>query len=496
MSANSHENKKQSDHGRQCASHDFKEYIPVLFVLFAGIILVSILLAWWRRSSDVPGIERRLALPSEAANFIADTSTTEEPVRIGERFKKFNGIPATQAGSWPRFRGVNYDNVSTESIKLAENWPERGPAVVWSAELGEGYAGPVILNGCTYILDYDNKEDADSLRCFSMEDGKEIWRRWYHVHIKRNHGMSRTVPAVTEHHIVSIGPRCHVMCCDARSGDLKWGIDLEKDWGTVVPMWYAGQCALIDDDQVVIGVGGKALLMGVECETGRVLWQTPNPKKWQMSHSSVIPMTIGGQKIYVYCAIGGMVGVSAEKETRGRIVWETEEWNHQVVAPSPVYLGDGKIFITSGYGVGSAMFKVSEEAGNYAVKQLYKLDKNIFACEQHTPVFYKGYLYTVLPADAGSAKRQAVCMNPDGKVVWSSGPADKFGLGPFMIADNKMLILEDNGLLTMIKATEQGYFKLAQAKVLEGKESWAPMALADGRLLVRDYGRMKCLDLR
>ncbi|MEI7437927.1 MAG: polyvinylalcohol dehydrogenase, partial [bacterium] len=67
---------------------------------------------------------------------------------------------------------------------------------------------------------------------------------------------------------------------------------------------------------------------------------------------------------------------------------------------------------------------------------------------------------------------------------------------PYIVADDKLLILEDNGMLTMIRPDQQGYRKLAQSKVLQGKEAWAPMAMADGRLLVRDYGTMKCLDLR
>lgn len=87
-------------------------------------------------------------------------------------------------------------------------------------------------------------------------------------------------------------------------------------------------------------------------------------------------------------------------------------------------------------------------------------------------------------------------MDPAGRIMWNSGSGERFGLGPFMIADGKMLILDDNGLLTMIRATESGYVKIARAKVLEGNEAWAPMALVNGLLLVRDYGEMRCLDLR
>ena len=43
--------------------------------------------------------------------------------------------------------------------------------------------------------------------------------------------------------------------------------------------------------------------------------------------------------------------------------------------------------------------------------------------------------------------------------------------------------------------TSTGYRQLAEAQVLDAHDSWAPMALADGRLIVRDYTRMVCLDV-
>ena len=42
------------------------------------------------------------------------------------------------------------------------------------------------------------RSESDVLRCLSLADGREIWRRWYRTGAKRNHGVSRTVPAVTE----------------------------------------------------------------------------------------------------------------------------------------------------------------------------------------------------------------------------------------------------------------------------------------------------------
>jgi hypothetical protein len=48
----------------------------------------------------------------------------------------------------------------------------------------------------------------------------------------------------------------------------------------------------------------------------------------------------------------------------------------------------------------------------------------------------------------------------------------------------------------MAAANPAGFKLLAKAKVLEGHETWAPLAVAGGRLIVRDLQRMVCLDVR
>ena len=110
-------------------------------------------------------------------------------------------------------------------------------------------------------MDYDRDKKQDALRCLSLADGREIWRYAYPVSVKRNHGMSRTVPAVTDKLVVAMGPKCHVVCLDPATGELRWGLDLVRQYGTTVPPWYAGQCPLIDNGAVILAPGGKAALL-------------------------------------------------------------------------------------------------------------------------------------------------------------------------------------------------------------------------------------------
>jgi outer membrane protein assembly factor BamB len=422
-----------------------------------------------------------------------------DSVKIGSLFDNYSDEYVSLNETWPRFRGVDFDNICKSKIGLKDKFSGI-PKTMWSVSLGEGYSGAAIYKGLVYVLDYNEQERADYLRCFSLVTGKEQWRRGYKVSVKRNHGMSRTIPAVTDSFIVTIGPRCHVMCLDRKSGEFRWGIDIEKQYQSEVPLWYTGQCPLIDGNIAVIATGGSALMIGVDLITGEKIWETPNPKKWKMSHSSIMPFLFGGRKMYVYSAQGGMAGIAAEGTDRGKILWETDAWNKKVIAPSPVCMPDGKIFITAGYGNGSMMLQLKEKNGEFSVSVLsdYRPSEGL-ACELQSPIYWNGHLFGILPKDGGILRNQLVCVAPSDtkKMVWSSGPEKRFGMGPFIIADNKMYLLNDEGTLYILKPSVSEYKELDHLKIIaDGLDAWAPLAVADGYMVLRDAKTMLCIDMR
>lgn len=414
-------------------------------------------------------------------------------VELAGTLETFSGTPSDLPGSWPRFRGADFDNICKAGVKLANSWPEAGPEILWSVELGEGHAAPAVLDGCVYLFDYDEAKRADALRSFSLKDGQEIWRRSYGLPAKRNHGLSRTIPAVTEDCIVTVGPRCHVSCVETKTGKFRWGIDLQQEYGASEPLWFTGQCPLIDNGLAILAPAGPdALLMAVDCKTGAVVWQTPNPKGWKMSHSSIMPLTLLGEEMYVYAAVGGMAGISKG----GKLLWDIP-WSASVIAPSPLTVPGNKIFITAGYGSGSLMVQIDKTADGYAAKEITKNGpKDWLACEQQTPILFDGLLYGIMPKDGGALKQQFVCYDPgSSELVWSSGKTARFGLGPFFLADGKFFILDDDGTLTMLNQSKSGYEPLAQYKVLDGHDAWGPIALAGTRMLLRDSTRMVCIEV-
>ena len=88
-----------------------------------------------------------------------------------------------------------------------------------------------------------------------------------------------------------------------------------------------------------------------------------------------------------------------------------------------------------------------------------------------------------------------MCLDLTGNVIWASTSGEKFGLGPYVVADDMIYVMNDSGLLTLAKAGAGGFVKLGEAKVLDGPDSWGPMAIAGSRLILRDMNRMICLDI-
>ncbi len=460
---------------------------PLVWGLAAALLLLGggVLFALWHQhrlplqhiTPRQPGMDKGAKTGGAAG---------ESPLKHGQTLAG-PGQPADIAGEWPRWRGPHGDNISDARIPLANAWAAGQPAKLWEVELGEGFAGAAVRGGCVYLIDYDMAKQADALRCLSLEDGREIWRFTYPVKIKRYHGISRTIPTLADKYVVSLGPKCHVACCEAETGKFVWGLDLVQEFGAEVPQWYAGQCPLVEGDRVILAVGGEALLIAVELATGKVVWKSPNPREWKMTHASVVPVEFGGKKMYVYCGSGGVAGVAADD---GKLLWDTTDWViSMATVPSPLPVGDGKIFLSGGYNAGSLMLQLQQEGGKLAVSSLFRLKPGDFGATQQTPILYQGKIFGVRPDG------QMTCLDLNGKVRWASGPAAKFGLGPFMIADGKLIAMNDDGLLTLAAASVEGWQPLARAQILHGHDSWGPLALVTGRLLARDMTKLVCLDL-
>jgi outer membrane protein assembly factor BamB len=394
-----------------------------------------------------------------------------------------------RAGDWPQFRGPDRDAISKET-GLLRQWPAGGPRVLWQKEVCEGYAGAAILGDRVFFEDYDKSQSQWLARCLSLSDGTEIWRVTEGKKIRPNHGITRAVPAVDEKHAFFLDPKCVFHCIDVNAGREVWRKDLVEEYGTTIPPWYAGQCPLIEGDRVVIAPGGTSLVAAFEKATGTPIWQTPNPQKLTMSHSSLMPAEIGGVKQYLYCTLSSVVGVAARD---GQLLWSFP-WKFNVAVPtSPVAIGDGRIFLTSCYEADTVMIRVSREGETFRAEKVFSIPSSQWNSEVHTPIHWKEHLFAV-----GKKQRGLwTCLDLDGRQVWTSEGKASFELGSYLLADGMFFVLEGKtGVLRLLRADPAGYTEVSSAHVLTGPDVWAPMALSNGQLVVRDMSKMLCLSVK
>jgi hypothetical protein len=81
----------------------------------------------------------------------------------------------------------------------------------------------------------------------------------------------------------------------------------------------------------------------------------------------------------------------------------------------------------------------------------------------------------------------------DGKVRWKTGGNPLFNKGGLILVDDLLLSTDGNTMLYVIDPDPSGFKPLASAVMLEQGENWAPLALTDGKLLIRDQKQLKCV---
>jgi outer membrane protein assembly factor BamB len=210
-----------------------------------------------------------------------------------------------------------------------------------------------------------------------------------------------------------------------------------------------------------------------------------------MTHSSITEVLLNDRTTLVYCASGGAIGVD---EATGKVLWDTTDWKVSIAnVPSPVDLGGGRILFTGGYGAGAMIGRVQSLGDTYALQVEKRLPPANMGSEQHTPLLLPDGRGVIAVIPGG----EMVFLGLDGEIRWKSGSANRYGSGPYLLADGAIYVVNDTGTLTTIAADDAQFQVLGSHKLMtDGRECWGPMALADGRLFVRDLTRLFCLDLR
>jgi hypothetical protein len=394
---------------------------------------------------------------------------------------------------WPQYLGPNRNATSPEK-GLLRSWPQAGPKVLWTVPLGPGYGGAAAGDGKVYILDRIRGKK-DVLRCLDLNTGVEQWSFAYDAPGRVSHPGSRSTPAIDGKYIYTCGSLGDLYCFEENSRKPLWNKNIWKDNdGGSLPRWAVSQNPLIYGDSVIVASQtSKAGVVAYDKLTGQVKWASPALPSG-VGYVSPTIVKIAGDDHLVMITAGARDGSGGEvlgmdPETGDRL-WIYENWSCRIPIPNVTDIGDGRLFITGGYEAGSAMIKVAGSGDSHEVTELYKTDD--FGTHCHPAVLYESHLYA--HCTTNTRRDGMVCMDLDGKVKWKTGRSPVFDKGGFLLADGLIFSVDGKkGILYLVEPDPAGYKELASAKLLDTNECWGPLALVDGKLLIRDQKQMRCV---
>src|SRR5439155_18197512 len=80
-----------------------------------------------------------------------------------------------------------------------------------------------------------------------------------------------------------------------------------------------------------------------------------------------------------------------------------------------------------------------------------------------------------------------------GETKWATR---SYGKGSLISADGRLILYGQSGKLGLAEATPVAFKELCSFQAVEGKDTWANPALANGRLYVRSLDKLVAFDVR
>lgn len=395
---------------------------------------------------------------------------------------------AAAPGDWPQWRGPNRDGISPET-DLLTSWPEGGPEQLWVYEdAGLGYAGPSIVGGMLYTLGVREDDAQEYAIALDAETGDELWTTAIGRIYTNNWGDGpRSTPTVAGDKLVVLGANGDLVCLQRADGSEIWRKSLTRDFGGDVPQWGYCESPLVDGDRVVVSPGGRSgAIVALDLATGNEQWRATDVTDGAQ-YSSIIAVDHNDTRQYIQLFMNNLVGVDAET---GELLWQTEFPGRTAVIPTPIF-HDGHVYVTAGYGVGCKMVRLDP---GHQVVEVYS--NNVMVNHHGGVVLIDGHLYG--HSDGGGW----TCQNfMTGERVWSEGGAVQ--KGAIHSAGGMLYCLDEtNGDVVLAEATtngwnERGRFRIEPQTELRKPAGriWTHPVVSNGRLYLRDQNLILCYDV-
>ena len=380
---------------------------------------------------------------------------------------------------WNQYRGPNRDgHIPGQGVAI--NWKEK-PSILWKVPAGAGHSS--VLIGEQTIFTLEQSGDRETLFARNLSNGKEKWRLAQET--KWDDMMSGTGPRSTPtlldgklYTLFSNGVLCRA---NAKSGKLEWKtktVDADYEF----PEWGISCSPLIWNDLIILNLGGEnGAVRAYSTKDGKLAWKSDLSGKGVYISSSILKLL--GENHLLAAVEGKIAGLNPKN---GKTLWE-KPWkiflNNAQIA-QPIALSKNSFLLAAGYGKGAECWNLSKGANNeYLIETTWK-SKNLKA-KFSNPVLKDGYLY-------GLSENLLVCLEAKtGDLKWRG---NKYGYGRILVSNDKLLILGNTGVLSIVEATPDQFKEVFSEQLLSDVRCWNGPALASGYLVAMNGEELACFD--
>jgi outer membrane protein assembly factor BamB len=389
------------------------------------------------------------------------------------------------AGDWPQYRGSRRDGVVPDAA-IRTDWNESPPKVVWGPQpIGLGWSSFAVVGD--RLFTQEQRGDEELVVCYDAANGNQVWTHADAARFSEALGGDgpRGTPTVSDGRLFALGATGALNCLDAATGKAVWQRDVLADAGNGTRVanieWgMAGSPPVWEGKVFAVPGGGQGReVIAYDVATGDPVWAAGDGTA---SYASPRIETIGGTPMLLVLDADSLKGFDP---STGKLLWSFGPWTNQpkVNASQPVVQGD-KIFLSSGYTIGSVLLQVSQQEGDWTVKEVWR-NNNEFKLKFNDAVYRDGYLY-------GLDEGILACYEFEtGKRQWKKG---RYGYGQVILLGDTLVILAEDGTLAAVAASPNEFNELARVPVLEGK-TWNHPGFARGKLFVRNDREAACLDI-
>ncbi len=387
--------------------------------------------------------------------------------------------PDTQSATgstWNQWRGVTRDGRVPGS-----DWPEalQGDSLqpLWRvAQLAPSYSGPIVSESLVFTTETKDKS-TEIVSALDRQTGEVRWRvEWpgaisVPFFAKANGDWIRATPATDGKFLYVAGMRDMLVCLEADSGRETWRVDFVKELNSPAPDFGFVSSPLVDGDAVYVQAG--ASVVRLDKHSGKIIWRTLEDSGglFGSAFSSPVLAELHGQRQLVVQTRQKLAGVDPET---GEVLWSQ-------VVPSfrgmniltPTIVGDA--IFTSSYQNKSWLYNIVREQDTFTVAEAWN---NKAQGYMSSPVVVNGYVYLHL------GNERFTCIDlKTGERTWTSTPQGKYA--SLVVQGDRILALNEQGMLLLIRATPEKFELLDSRKVAEA-DTWAHLAIVGEELYIRE----------